>query len=63
MNYWLKQALLTVIRQCERGDVLRTDDESTRAREKARAARVLLLHDNTPDHLIEKWLDDHEDIR
>lgn len=62
MHYFLKNALKNVIARCERGDVLRTDEESKRARETAVAARKLLLHDNTSDEMVEKWLDEHSDV-
>ena len=63
MHYFLRNTLKDLIRAWERTDVLRTDEESVRARESAQAARKLLLHDNTSNELIEKWIDEHTEVR
>lgn len=59
MNWLLKQALRDVIRQAERGNVLRTDEEATRAAAVAREARGLLLHDSD-NVTVETWFTDLE---
>lgn len=61
MHYFLKNAIRNIIARAERSDIRRTDDESTRARETARAGRKLLLHDSS-NELAEKWINEHGDL-